>query len=81
MYNELNGLVKRVNEIIDNYDDDEIVEIVSELYMMIFDLISSSNILTIENKLLQRELNQIYEENGIEELKEKVDKNDEGMYS
>jgi len=81
MYNELNGLVKRVNEIIDNYDDDEIVEIVSELYMMIFELISSSNILTIENKLLQRELNQIYEENGIEELKEKVDKNDGGMYS
>jgi hypothetical protein len=81
MYNELNGLVKRINEIIDNYDDDEIVAIISELYMMVFELISSSNILTIENKLLQRELNQIYEENGLEELKEKVGKNDGEMYS
>ena len=73
-------LINRVTEFIDNSDDDEAVELVSTLYMMLVEVSSSATILTVENRLLNRELEDYYDEEEINELNEKI-KSDSNLVS
>ena len=67
-------LINKVTEFIDDSDDDEAVELVSTLYMMLVEVSSSATILTVENKLLNRELEDYYDKEEINE-KLKADSN------
>jgi hypothetical protein len=73
-------LINKVTEFIDDSDDDEAVELVSTLYMMLVEVSSSATILTVENRLLNRELEDYYDEEEINELNEKI-KSDSNLVS
>jgi len=73
-------LINKVTEFIDDSDDDEAVELVSTLYMMLVEVSSSATILTVENRLLNRELEDYYDEEEINELNEKI-KTDSNLVS
>ena len=68
------ALLNKVIDFINNYSDDEAVDLISEIYMMLLEVSSSASILMIENKLLNRELEHIYEEEDLKELNDKLDK-------
>ena len=66
-------LITKVLDFIDTSDDDEAVSLMAEIYMMFLEVSSSATILMVENKLLNRELDHLYEEEDLKELNEKID--------
>lgn len=62
MFSELTEMLTKIDDFIDNYDDDEAVQLVSSLYLMVTSLAGELNKLTIENRLLEREVKLLSEE-------------------
>ena len=77
MPNEISDVLKTVSEFIETYEDDEAVELVASLYLIILGLSEKLGEALIENRLLERDLNNLMENEEIKDLKESVLKDTE----
>ena len=72
MPNEISDVLKTVSEFIGTYDDDEAVELVASLYLIIISLSEKLGEALIENKLLERDIKNLSEDEEINSLKESI---------
>lgn len=58
---EQKDILTKVLNFIDSSDDYDAIDLVSELYYLYAELSNSASILIVENKLLNRELDEVYD--------------------